>query len=140
MGVGELTAALDGVLPDQRVLDDLRGILAEGAEGDEVQIELDDRWQLAPLSTCTDIITKTFFKEYCEGIGFGSFRVQVAVGPVRVLVPGVLESEYCVATLYYDDAGEMFTIDFHKEFRDTVRYTTFTFLDQTVNIGSYTIP
>jgi hypothetical protein len=118
MNVVELLQAIDNALPDNQVIADIRRILEDGSGGKaEVAIEVEEgTWEEIPVNAPIQVVTKAFFKEYF-GIGFGSFRVQVAVGGVQEEEFGVLFAKYCFATTYYNRTGQLITIDFHKEMR-----------------------
>lgn len=118
MDVFGLTQAIDNALPDHQVIADIRRILEDesgGKAGVAVEVE-EDAWEEIPVNAPIHVVTKAFFKEYF-GIGFGSIRVQVAVGEVQEEEIGTLLAKYCFATIYYNKAGQLITVDFHKEMR-----------------------
>ncbi len=118
MDVFGLTQAIDNALPDHQVIADIRRILEDESGGKaEVAVEVEeDTWEEIPVNAPIQVVTKAFFKEYFE-IGFGSFRVLMAIGGVQDEKFGLLSAKYCFATIYYDKAGQLITVDFHKEMR-----------------------
>lgn len=111
----ELEKSIDTVIPNAKVSKDIFAYLKQ--EGDTVQIEIDQEYIFVPKDARMDIVNKMYIKEYYD-ICFGTgYRVQVAIGGVRLQKHGILYAQYGFATLYYDDQGEVITIDFHTEMR-----------------------
>jgi len=108
---------MDEALPDEMILQDVYNLLARDAEDGQKRIELDEQWVSIPINIPVDIVTKAFFKEYYD-VGWGiSYRVLVAIGKFKKDQYGLHTAEYCFATLYYNERGDMITEDFHTEFR-----------------------
>ena len=111
-----LVLLLDEVLSDVKIKDDLSKELAEAGAGfDQVATNAVD--VPIPNDVLVTVITKAFFKEYLDKIGFGTFRVMVALGEIIRKKSGYIEAQYGFSTLYYDDDAGLITIDFHTEMR-----------------------
>jgi len=108
---------LDDVLPDYKIIADLREIIREGTEGNQTHIEINETWISVPVQVPIVMITKAFFKEYFDGVGFGTYKVLVSLGPPVQKKSGLMEPEYCFSTLYYNNDAELITLDFHSEMR-----------------------
>ncbi|GBC60514.1 hypothetical protein DENIS_1471 [Desulfonema ishimotonii] len=113
----DLERALDEALPDEKILSDVKRLLEYNAENGVTEIELNEKWVPIPIDVPIDIVSKAFLKEYYEGVGFGAYRVLVAIGGFKKDRYGFHEAGYCFATLYYNDQGDNFTEDYHVKFR-----------------------
>lgn len=112
--------ALDLALPDEQIRRDMTTLLAEDADNGTVTISFDDddkELVCIPLDAPIEMVTKAFFKEYVAGVGFGVYRVLVAVGGFHRDEQGFHCATHCFATLYYNIDGELITHDLHREFR-----------------------
>ena len=107
---------LDETLPDNKVIDDISAELSE-ANYNIAHLKLGGDHAPIPEGTSIMVITKAFFKEYIDEIGFGTFRVMAALGSVTKKKSGLIEAEHGFFTLYYDDNAELLTTDFHTEVR-----------------------
>lgn len=120
MTVAYVMKALDDALTDQQIVRDVLSVLRESSLGGIVKIEIDaENAQTIsiPEATPIEIVTKAFLKEYRD-INFRTgYRVQVALGGIQDQKHGILYAKFCFATLYYNEQGQMITIDFHKEMR-----------------------
>src|ERR1700742_1049265 len=105
MNTESLTQVLDQILPDQFVLKDLSHILQIG----EAAIELDEESLHIPLEAPLVVVRKVFLKEYFDDVGFGAYRVQVAIGGIQEQQFGVLVAKYCFATLFYNEKPSLIT-------------------------------
>jgi hypothetical protein len=117
MSFVEVAGALDRVLPDDKVVQDARLLLRKYADGETVDIRLGRRKVSIPVESSLEIVTKAFFKEYFEGVGFGVYKVLIAAGGFEQNPLGIHKARYCFMTLYYDDGGNVITEDFHLDFR-----------------------
>ena len=90
--------------------------LAE-ASIDRTNVEPDNDAVHIPIDVSITVITKAFFKEYFDEIGFGTFKAMLALGKVTKKKSGYIEAEYGFSTLYYDDNANFITSDFHTEIR-----------------------
>lgn len=111
-----LAAALDEAVPDERVIADVRRVLAEGAENDVTQVEIDDAWLPVPVNVSMEVITKIFYRQAYEDTGFGRFRVLVAIGGFQRVSGGFHRAGICFATVFYNVDGGCITIDFHSDY------------------------
>lgn len=114
MNTSSLAEAIDEILPDQPVLNDVSRILGQCPRG---EIELEEEIISVPENIPITIVTKVFLKEYFEDVGFGAYRVQVAIGGIENKEFGILSARFCFATLYYNEEPSLITIDFHKKMR-----------------------
>jgi hypothetical protein len=115
MNSSGVIAAMDAVLPDDRILMDVARIIGRERKGGQICVE-EDYIDLAG-DPKIDLVTKSLFKEYFD-ISFGSgYRVQVAVGGVKDRASGILFAGYFFATLYYNLECQLVTVDFHKQMR-----------------------
>ncbi len=118
MTADHLEQVLEEVLPDQQVLVDLQKILTPIAQNGVASIALDDDKRVSlPPDSRMEIVTKAFFKEYYGRVGFGVFRVLIAIGGFSPDKHGIHRAEHCFATLYYNRRCQLITHDFHEEFR-----------------------
>lgn len=109
-------SALDEILPDKKAIGDLREVL-EDINRRHASIEIDDGEVSVPTDVAVVLVTKAFFKEYFDRVGFGTYKVMVSLGMPHQQKSGVLKAPYCFATLYYTDTSELITIDFHSDLR-----------------------
>lgn len=112
--------ALDLALPDDQIRRDLTDLLAQYAEDGIVAISFDDEDNelvSIPVDASIEMVTKAFFKEYVAEVGFGVYRVLVALGGFHRDDQGFHTATYCFATLYYNADGQLITHDIHTEFR-----------------------
>jgi len=109
----ELTNLLNKEIPNDKVLNDLWKILNEG----DLRVELNEKWVDIPSETPVDIVTKAYFLETYDNIGFGVYRVLLAIGGFRENPHGFHTAGICFSTLYYDKNRELITLDFHEKFR-----------------------
>jgi hypothetical protein len=116
MDTKELVRMLDEILPNQKVQDDLWQILKETSETD-ISIFLDEQQIKIPLTCPITIITKAFYKEYCDIAFRTGYRVQLAIGDIIALRHGIIEPGYCFSTIYYDENIRIITADFHRAMR-----------------------
>ncbi len=116
MNKKKLEQLLDELLPDSKVIDDINQELAE-AYLDSAHAKSDEDTALVPIGVSITVITKAFFKEYLDEIGFGTFKVMLALGQVTKKKSGYIEAEHGFSTLHYSDVAELITVDFHAEMR-----------------------
>lgn len=103
----DLAAAMDLVLPQERILADVQRLLA-----DAERVELDGEW-IAIAPDCELMIVARSCHERRVEVGFGThFRALVAVGVIREVQHGIVEPGLCFASLWYSDKGELITVDF----------------------------
>jgi hypothetical protein len=109
---------LDEAMPDDLIMQELRAILRqEQTEDGCAPVELDGEYVSISADVAIEIVTKAFFKEYHD-TGFPTgFRVQVAVGGVVGKNTAGLVARHCFATLFFNEAQQRFTVDFHREMR-----------------------
>jgi hypothetical protein len=112
----DVLRALDSILPDSTVLEDL-SISLWNTDKDAAEVELGGQWVQVPRGTPLEIVTKAFLKEYFDVPFNTGYRVQVAVGGVNGQEFGILSAAICFATLYYNADRILFTSDFHTEMR-----------------------
>ena len=117
MTIDHLEKALEEILPDQQILVDLKKTLTPITHKGVAFIELDVQEVRVPLDSRMEIVSKVFFKEYYATVGFGVFRVLIALGGFLPDKHGAHRAEYCFATLYYNGKCQLITNDFHEEFR-----------------------
>ncbi|MEO7715169.1 MAG: hypothetical protein ABIY70_03110 [Capsulimonas sp.] len=118
MNADQIAAALDRTLPDMQVLDDLFHRLRRLSETAGKSVEVgDDLWRAVPAGASLDIVTKAFYKEYFEGVGFATYKILVAIGGLQRSDVGAHTAKYCFATLHYDEEAQLITTDFHADFR-----------------------
>lgn len=91
-------------------------VLKSQEQNGEVSVELDDSSYTFAMNEPIEIVTKAFFDERFT-IGFGVYRVEVALGGVKEVLFGVPQPKHCFATLYYDDKALLLSVDFHSAFR-----------------------
>jgi len=109
-------SAIDEVLPDNKITNDVQAILDQGDEVSVIDLG-NDMFLSLSKTTNIDIVTKMYLKEYYD-IGFGTgYRVQVAIGGIQRKSHGILYAKYCFATLYYNAESRLITADFHKDMR-----------------------
>ncbi len=113
MSTTDVLTALDRALSDECIIVDILQVLRESGESGVVAVELDGEIARVPVDPPVDVITKACFREK-YGSGFGTYRVQVAIGGITDAAHGVLEATYCFATAYYDSDLHLTTIDFHR--------------------------
>jgi hypothetical protein len=109
----ELTNLLNKTIPNEKIIGDLWKILNKG----DSKVELNDKWVDIPCETQIDIVTKAYFLETYDNVGFGVYRVLLAIGGFKENPHGFHTAGICFSTLYYDKDGELITLDFHEEFR-----------------------
>ena len=112
----DVLLVLDRALPDERIIADVREVLRENSESDAVAVELDGEWLSVPCDVPIEVVTKACFREK-YGIGFGTYKAQIALGGVTDEADGFLEAKFCFATLYYTDNAQLITVYFHKDAR-----------------------
>ncbi len=101
-------------IPDSRIIADLAGVIWDEGGG---TIEFDDGQLFIPSGVQLEVIAKSLHT-YSYDIGFGHhYQVQVAIGGVTSLEHGIVDARYCFATLFYNLALKLITIDFHREMR-----------------------
>jgi len=105
---------LDELLPDEKIKQDLAGILWK--DGEDGSVEINEVWITIPFGCPLDITTKAYFKEY-YGINFGPYKVQIAIGGALETGYGPIEAKLCFATLYYNHEYQWFTVDFYDKWR-----------------------
>lgn len=116
MNTSNLFSMLDKALPDEQIIKDLSNTIWQEKESGGIDIEVDDRKQFIPENISFDIVTKALFKEHYN-LGFGTYRVMVAIGGIKSCKHGVLIANCCFATLYYNDKCQVITVDFHDNMR-----------------------
>ncbi len=116
MGYNDLAILLEELVPDELILDSLHGVLRTALVDGMYDVEVDEEMLHIPPSTHVVITTRALFKEYLPLEGFGDFKVEVSLGSVSG-TNGFLKSEYCFATLYFNDEARLITCDFHSEWR-----------------------
>ena len=116
MNKADLEKNLDELLPDGKVQDDINQELAE-AYLDMDHSVLDKDAVRIPVGVSITVVTKAFFKEYLDDVGFGTFKAMVALGKINKKKSGYIEAEHGFSTLYYSDAAQLITVDFHTEMR-----------------------
>ena len=113
----DLNDALDGMLPDSKIIADIYGVLREEVDGNTTSIELDEGlWTPVPTDVPIFVISKSFFTRRYD-IGFGTYRALVSLGAPILEKSGGLVSTYCFSTLYYNADAELITLDFYREMR-----------------------
>ena len=101
---------IDLMLSDSTVLENLRRILE--SEEDPLEIELEHRRIFVPRGVSLEIVRKSAYTNNFQ-VGFGNHsRAWVAVGGVVSVSCGVIEPGLCFATLYFNEQGELMTVDF----------------------------
>jgi len=109
----KLTYLLNKEIPNEKVIDDLWDLLNES----DLRVELNEKWVGIPRETQINIVTKAYFLETYENIGFGVYRVLLAIGGFKENPHGLHTAGICFSTLYYDKDRELITLDFHEKFR-----------------------
>ncbi|BDI30758.1 hypothetical protein CCAX7_28090 [Capsulimonas corticalis] len=118
MDAAQIATILNVTLPDRRVLEDLSTKLQRLARSAHKSKEMGDEvWRSVPEGASLDIVTKAFYSEYYEGVGFATYKVLVAIGGLEQSEVGMHKAKYCFATLHYDDEAQLITVDFHRDFR-----------------------
>jgi len=101
--VDEIEAMLEAALPDKKIFEDIRLILAKAENrivcvgGKRVTVEM------TPHFTVT---VKSFEATKIDGMR-GRFLVEVAIGACTDTGVGLVTAEYCFAVLTYDDDGRL---------------------------------
>ncbi len=107
----EIEEALEKLLPTQKILAELSGILAEW--GHEVSVgEEEERVNVSP-DTKLELISKSaLYTPYNLGFGTG-FKVIVAIGGVVELEEKLshIVAGICFITLWYNQGGKLITTD-----------------------------
>lgn len=115
MSMTALITLLDNCISDEKILVDLTQLIWKECDG-KIEFQEDVITQI-PRNTVFKIITKAFFKEYYQ-IGYSTgYKVIVSIGDIKNIEFGIPTPEYGFATLYFNEAGQLFTQDFHEEFR-----------------------
>lgn len=70
-----------------------------------------------PAKTEVDIVTKAYFHESFDNVGFSTFTVLLAIGGFKEDPHGIHKSGICFSTLFYNKDAELITLEFHEEFR-----------------------
>ena len=106
----DIERKIDLALPDEKVIADLRGIIAECTG----PIEVGERNVVVPPDIQHEIVAKSFHGYRCD-VGFTAFRVLVAVGGLECVEFGIPTARLCFALLHYDEKGDLVTQDFSAE-------------------------
>jgi hypothetical protein len=99
---------LEHLLPDAKVLDDLRTILRENGDS---PVDLGNRSVTIPIDTRLEIVTKACYDERTD-TGFGDFRVAFAIGGISEIKNGIPHAHICFAIVYYNTLGQIISADF----------------------------
>lgn len=109
----QLAKLLNQIIPDERILADLRAIVDDGNN----KVDLNDTWITIPSKIEIDIVTKAYFLESFSNIGFGVYKVLLALGGFNPDLHGFHSAEICFSTMFYDQEVKLISFDFHEEFR-----------------------
>ncbi|UJB69397.1 hypothetical protein HRE53_24095 [Acaryochloris sp. 'Moss Beach'] len=109
----QLANLLNLILPDEKILSDLWETVDDGNN----KVELNDTWIEIPNKTQIDIVTKAYFLESFPNIGFGVYKVLLALGGFNQGLHGFHSAGICFSTMIYDRKSDLITLDFHKDFR-----------------------
>ncbi len=110
---GALASLLNQALPDEKILADLWKALSDGGP----KVELNDVWVEIPFKTEVEVVTKAYFLESLSNVGFGVYKVLLALGGFNQDPNGFHSAGICFSTIFYNHAAALITLDFHKEFR-----------------------
>ena len=97
----------------ERVVRDLRGLLERAnwdveLEGESIPVDRDLSFEIVARSC----------HSYERDIGFGDhYRVLVALGGVERVEHGVVQAAFCFASMYYNPALALITVDFARAMR-----------------------
>jgi hypothetical protein len=116
MTTAEMIEHLEAILTDSKIVRDIDDLLSQRDDKGNVELHLNDQIVLVPPDTSVSVVTKALFKDYYD-TGFGTYKVQVAIGGVSTQEYGVIEARYCFATLYYNENLQVITADFHEAMR-----------------------
>ncbi|WP_299489160.1 hypothetical protein [Acaryochloris sp. IP29b_bin.137] len=108
-----LANLLNQIIPDDKILADLREIVDDGNN----KVELNDTWIEIPNKIQIDIVTKAYFLESFPNIRFGVFKVLLALDGFNQDLHGFHSAGICFSTMFYDQEVKLISLDFHKEFR-----------------------
>jgi hypothetical protein len=120
MNTEYLFEVIDEILPDKKIVYDFLNAISQlenqNSDSQVICIEVDDEEKYIPIDVDVKIITKAVFKEYTD-IGFGTYRVMIAVGGIDRQEYGIIFPKHFFATLYYGSDCNFITSDFHNEMR-----------------------
>ena len=109
----QLANLLNQIIPDKKILADLWEIVDDGNN----KVELNNAWIEIPSKIQIDIVTKAYFLESFPNIGFGVYKVLLALGGFNQSLHGSHSAGICFSTMFYDRKAKLITLDFHEEFR-----------------------
>ncbi len=99
---------LEHLLPDAKVLADMRTILRDNGD---TQVDLGNRTVTVPIDSRLEIVTKACYDERTD-IGFGDFRVALAIGGISEITNGIPFAHICFAVVYYNTFNQIISVDF----------------------------
>ena len=109
----QLADLLNQIIPDEKIFSDLWVIVDDGNN----KVELNDTWIEIPNKIQIDIVTKAYFLESFPNIGFGVYKVLLALGGFNQDLHGFHSAGICFSTMFYDEEIKLISLDFHEEFR-----------------------
>lgn len=118
MTTTEIIESLEAILTDEKITNDINNILWKDIDkdADSVEIYLDGEKPIfIPRGAKISVVTKALFSEHYE-VGFGVYRIEVAIGGVLSQEHGILEAGYCFALLYYNENLQVITVDYSENF------------------------
>jgi hypothetical protein len=114
----QVVSILDEALEDSVVVQVFSHLAHEMSQDDVFEVEVsEDKYIKIPADVSVSILTKVFVKDYTTDLKFGVYRVQIGIGDVVCRVNGIVEVQYCFATLYFNDEKKLNTFDFHTIMR-----------------------
>ena len=114
MTTNDMSKCLEIILPNYKIIQDIIEY-TWGNINNEVEIEFEELSITIPRNTSVEIITKAFYQELFD-VGFGTgYRVLATLGNIKKIEFGIIYSEYCFVTLYYNTELKIFTLDYHLD-------------------------
>ncbi|MCA1596951.1 MAG: hypothetical protein LC772_11080 [Chloroflexi bacterium] len=110
-GYDGIVAFIDRVIPDTRVVADVRAVL-ERTSGQQPHVRISCNQDL-PSGALISVLTKAFFKEY-TALNCGAFKVMAAIGNLEPMC-GSWDAQYGFVTLWYTEQIELKWYQFHAE-------------------------
>ena len=116
MNSNKIDIEIEQIIPDTKILEDILNILSE--EPNSWQIEIDNKYITIQKETKITILKKVYVKEIILST-FSPFRVELSLGEIdaKKIEQGIVETDLCFSTIYYNEMGKIITIDFHKDYR-----------------------
>lgn len=109
-----MVAQLNHALPDEKVIKDASDMLCEELEMPVDHLKPEE---IPPANARIDVVAKAFILTNYDHAFGNHYIAEVAIGGIEDQGHGVVSPKYFFASLYYSEALQIITVDFHEELR-----------------------